>query len=503
MAKKKIFISSVQSEFASERKMLYDYIITDALLGRFFEPFIFEILPAKSTKADEAYLKQVTQSDIYLGIFGCQYGYEDRKGISPTEHEFNEALKENKTKLVFISSHKTAERHPKEQKLIAKAEQEVIRKKFSSASDLKTSVYAALVNYLEENEFIRTGPFDATICKGATLRHLDTKKIKWFVETARSKRNLPIAMNASPKTVLTHLNLMKDERLTNAALLLFGKNPQQFFITAEIRCVLFHGNEVIKPIPSYQVYKGDVFEQVNRAVDFVLSRINLSVGDRSRSVEAPVEYEIPRAAVAEAIVNAVAHRDYTSTGSVQVMLFRNRMEVWNPGHLPSFLSVAKLKKPHASFPPNPLLAEPLYLAGFIERLGTGIPDMIHSCVAAGLREPELMQEEEFRITLWRKEMGTDQVTDQVGEQVGEQVKEQVKEQVESLILVIKDEMSIQELMSVLELKGRRNFLQNYLQVSLKAGFIEMTQPDSPNSPTQKYRLTAKGKALKEILKKKK
>lgn len=83
-------------------------------------------------------------------------------------------------------------------------------------------------------------------------------------------------------------------------------------------------------------------------------------------------------------------------------------------------------------------------------------------------------------------MGTDQV--------GEQVKEQVKEQVESLILVIKDEMSIQELMSVLELKGRRNFLQNYLQVSLKAGFIEMTQPDSPNSPTQKYRLTAKGKA---------
>lgn len=127
----------------------------------------------------------------------------------------------------------------------------------------------------------------------------------------------------------------------------------------------------------------------------MLSRINLSAGDRSQSVEAPVEYEFPRSAVAEVIVNAVAHRDYSSTGSVQVMLFRNRLEVWNPGHLPSYFSIAKLKKPHASFPPNPLLAEPLYLAGFIERPGTGIPDMIRSIIATRLQDPELVQEEEF------------------------------------------------------------------------------------------------------------
>jgi ATP-dependent DNA helicase RecG len=59
--------------------------------------------------------------------------------------------------------------------------------------------------------------------------------------------------------------------------------------------------------------------------------IDLYVGDRSRSVDVPVHYEIPRAAVTEAIVNAVAHRDYTGNGSVQVMLFRDRLEVWNPG----------------------------------------------------------------------------------------------------------------------------------------------------------------------------
>ena len=60
---------------------------------------------------------------------------------------------------------------------------------------------------------------------------------------------------------------------------------------------------------------------VDQAVDFVMSKINLWVGTRQDSPQAPVQYEIPREVVAEAIVNAVAHRDYASNGSVQVMLF--------------------------------------------------------------------------------------------------------------------------------------------------------------------------------------
>ena len=75
--------------------------------------------------------------------------------------------------------------------------------------------------------------------------------------------------------------------------------------------------------------------------------------------------------VAEAIVNAVAHRDYASNGSVQVMLFADRLEVWNPGGLPPSLTLAKLRLPHGSVPANPLLAEPLYLTQYIERMGTG------------------------------------------------------------------------------------------------------------------------------------
>jgi ATP-dependent DNA helicase RecG len=71
----------------------------------------------------------------------------------------------------------------------------------------------------------------------------------------------------------------------------------------------FHGTEVGKPIPSYQIYKGTVFELVDQAVDFVMSKITRAVGTRALGPQAPVEYELSREAVAEAIVNAVAHCD--------------------------------------------------------------------------------------------------------------------------------------------------------------------------------------------------
>lgn len=86
----------------------------------------------------------------------------------------------------------------------------------------------------------------------------------------------------------------------------------------------FHGTEIQRPAPFYRVFKGTVFEQVDMAVDFVLSKINLGVGARAESAQAPVRYEIPPDVIREAIVNAVAHRDYASAGTVQVSVFVDR-----------------------------------------------------------------------------------------------------------------------------------------------------------------------------------
>ena len=82
MKKLKIFISSVQKEFAKERQMLFEYLNSDPLLGLFFEPFLFENLPAADQRADAVYIKEVAECDIYLGLFGNSYGFENAEGIS-------------------------------------------------------------------------------------------------------------------------------------------------------------------------------------------------------------------------------------------------------------------------------------------------------------------------------------------------------------------------------------------------------------------------------------
>lgn len=301
----RIFISSVQLEFANERKMLYDYIRTDALLGKFFSVFLFENFPSANQRASSLYLHEVQTCDIYLGIFGKSYGYEDKDGISPTEHEFDCANEHSKTKLIFITHHTEAERSAKENALIKKAEQHVIRKQFTDKYTLKTAVYNALISYLEDKEYIRTLPFDASACVDATYDDLDEEKIRLFAGIAQRKRAFPISADAPIELILTHLNLVRHKHLTNAAILLFGKQPQRFFLSSEIKCAHFHGTTIAKPIPSYQVFKGDLFQLILQATDFVLSKINVSVGVRNKGVEAAIDYEIPIAAVSEAIINAV------------------------------------------------------------------------------------------------------------------------------------------------------------------------------------------------------
>jgi hemoglobin len=106
----------------------------------------------------------------------------------------------------------------------------------------------------------------------------------------------------------------------------------------------------------------------------------------------------------------VCHRDYTSNASVQVMLFKDRLEVWNPGGLPPTLTMENLKGPHPSVPANPLIAEPMYLAKYIERMGTGIRDMVTRCREAGLAEPEFRAEGGLWITTIRRKGATSEAT---------------------------------------------------------------------------------------------
>lgn len=401
MQRKKIFISSVQKELQAERRAIKNFVQNDPLLRRFFDVFLFEDLPAQDLRADALYLAEVGRCDAYVGLFGVQYGFEDADGFSPTEREFDEATAKGKPRLIFVKGDDKA-RHPGMLKLIRKAGSQLIRRRFTDIPDLTAALYASLVEHLERSGDLRTLPFDASACPRAAMDDLPQEKIRWFLEVARRERNYPLPARTSRERALAHLNLLDNGNPTHAAVLLFGREPQRFLQTSEVKCLRFHGTEVRKPIPSYQIFKGTVFELVDQAVDFVLSKINRSIGTREHSVQAPSTYELPKEALTEAIVNAVAHRDYTSNASVQVMLFADRLEVWNPGELPPPLTPERLREPHASIPHNPLIAEPLYLVRYIEKAGSGTLDMIKRCREAGLPSPDFEERAgQFVTTLWR------------------------------------------------------------------------------------------------------
>ena len=397
----RIFISSVQREFARERAHLRDYLRGDPLMRRFFEVFLFEDVPASDRRPDEVYLDEVDRCEIYVGLFGTDYGFEDMDGVSPTEREFDRASELEKHRLIFLRGAEGGERHPKMRALIGRVQAGLVRRRFATSAELVASLYAALVQYLETRQLLRFGPFDAASCSGATLDDLNAKSMDRFIHVARRSRQFPLPEETPPADLLRHLNLLNAGRLTNAAVLLFGNAPQRFLISSEVKCAHFHGTEVAKPIPSYQVYKGTVFELVDQAVDFVLSKVALAVGTRAETVQAPVAYEIPKEVVTEAIVNAVAHRDYTDNSSVQVMLFADRLEIMNSGRLPPPLTVEKLRVAHQSLPANPLIAESMYLLRYIERMGTGTVDMIRRCAEAGLPEPEFEAGAGFTTRIWR------------------------------------------------------------------------------------------------------
>ncbi len=481
----RIFISSVQKEFAQERNALRDFLQNDPLMRRFFDVFLFEDMPASDRRPDALYLDEVEQSDLYVGLFGNDYGFEDTEGISPTEREFDQATVSGVHRLIFVKGTDDNARNPKMQTLIRKAQAGLIRKRFNTVEELVPALYAALVEYLDSKYLIRSGPFDAAPCLKASIDDLDTEQMTKFVRIARGARSFPLTENVSTEELLVHLNLLNDGKLANAAVLLFGKSPQRFFISSEVRCAHFHGTQVAKPIPSYQVYKGTVFQVVDQAVDFVLSKINLWVGTRAESVQAPVAYEIPKEVVTEAIVNAVAHRDYTSNASVQVMLFTDRVEVLNPGKLPPTLTLDQLRGAHPSIPNNPLLAEPLYLTQYIERMGTGTLDMIHRCNDADLPEPEFNDNSGFKTTIWRAKPA------ELPESLPESLPGGLKSKV--LFLLVYGPMSRTELSKRLGQKKPTGQLYNVVKDLLNDQMIEYTLPETPRSRQQQYRLTEKGR----------
>lgn len=229
--------------------------------------------------------------------------------------------------------------------------------------------------------------WDGMICERATMEDIDKEKVEWFLKKAKRERGLEINPGIPTKEALKRLALTKNGDLTNAAVLLFGKKPQRFFLQAETRCGRFKGTKATKPFIDMKVFRGNIIDQVNKAEQFVLRHTSMKAWLEPGKVERQEKWEYPPDAVREAIVNAICHRDYRQSSNVQVRIFDDRLEVWGCGPLPEPLTIEKLKGKHKSILRNPLIGKCFFLMKFIEEWGTGTNEIIEMCRDWELPEP--------------------------------------------------------------------------------------------------------------------
>lgn len=230
--------------------------------------------------------------------------------------------------------------------------------------------------------------FDGQICPEAKLSDIDERKVKEFVKKAQNKRKLDIDKTLSLEEILRKLKLMKEENLTNAGILLLGKSPQDFFMQVGVKCIRFKGTDITADMLDFKDVEGDLFEQLEETENFIFRNIGLKAWLEDRKLERQEKWEYPPKAIREALVNAIVHRDYRSSGKVQVRIYDDRIEFWNPGKLPSGWTPETLKGEHTSEPFNPLIFKMFFWVGEVEEVGSGTNKIVSWCKEWKLPEPE-------------------------------------------------------------------------------------------------------------------
>lgn len=218
--------------------------------------------------------------------------------------------------------------------------------------------------------------WDQTPVDGATLADIEPAAVRRFLQVARTERQWDVRAETPVKQVLRQLGLLANDRVTVAAILLFGRNAQQFLPQSVVRCGRFKGTDAVHFLDMDAV-AGNVIEQVERAMAFV--KRNIRMGVEIRGLQREDVWEYPLEGLREALINAVCHRDYASTANVQIRIFDDRLEIWNPGGLPEGMTVADLWQQHESQPRNQLIANAFFLIKYVEQFGTGIQRIVDDC----------------------------------------------------------------------------------------------------------------------------
>jgi ATP-dependent DNA helicase RecG len=219
--------------------------------------------------------------------------------------------------------------------------------------------------------------WDALSSEGFPLKEGSRENVRDF-QRRIGQAQLPL------QTLLQNLSLLtNDGKPCNGAILLFGRNPQQFFPEAQVKCARFAGTTSLRFLDEMTI-EGGLLSQLENSLKFIARNTRHEIRITGKP-EREIIPEYPEAAIREAIINAICHRDYAAVGTIQVRIYDDRLEVWNPGTLPPSLTIESLYREHPSLPRNPKIALAFYRARLIEHWGTGTLRMADACAGFGVK----------------------------------------------------------------------------------------------------------------------
>ncbi len=283
---------------------------------------------------------------------------------------------------------------------------------------------------------------------------------------------------------------------TIGGMLLFGRDREEYFPDAWIQCGRFAGTTKSTILDHIEIHE-HLPIAVERVIEFIKKHA-MRGADLSEIRRRDV-WSVPMTIVREAVINAIVHADYSQIGApLRVAIYDDRMEIENPGILLPGMTVEDVKQGVSKIR-NRIIARVFRELGLIEQWGSGFRRILEEAEKQNLPEPVLEEiGMKVRFTVFFAEKAPSGIKYKAIEDAEKYVTEHVTEHVKRLLICLEGGPSgTKDAMRCLGLSHRPTFLYDYLRPAIQAEFVQMTQPDSPRSPTQKYRLTEKGKRCLE------
>lgn len=300
---------------------------------------------------------------------------------------------------------------------------------------------------------------------------VDDQAVEHFKKLAAAKGRIDPALLNEPKEILMEkLRLTNGDYLTNAAMLLFCKNPDRYQLGSYIKIGYFENDAEL--IYQDEIH-GSILEQIDKAIELIYFKY-MRAKITYEGIYRRERYFVPEAALREALLNAICHKQYESRIPIQVSVYEDRLYVANVGRLPENWTLENLMGKHASLPYNPDIAHIFYLAGLIESWGRGIEKICDSLKADNLPMPEYtVHPGDIMIKFSGPEDRIIRVTDKVTDRVSEKVTDKEKRVLE---MIIEDPgyttTQIAEKMSV-----TRKTVSGYIRSLKEKGIIERIGSD--------------------------